>query len=776
LSFNRYIKKCIHPAIPILVAVVMASCSPTRYVPENSYLLSRSRLETSQNNPSKDQLQSYIIQKPNKKLLGIRFHLFLYDLSNINKTKWPHAWLRKIGEEPSIYSPDLTKTSLAQLKQYLEDKGYYHAQVYDTVIFKGRNAKVKYTINPNAPYHITKISYSFEDTSLASKILPDTLNSLLRRGMRFDKPVLQQERIRIEAMLKELGYFRFSKEYIFYNATVRPEDGTVSLEMNVKEFVEGEPDPRTKIKMHPRYRIGDVNIIPNFSNTATSGNVASSGPVTFDTTRYQNLRFLYHNKSNLRPSIIAYNNEIHPGAYYKLSNVNRTYRNLSELNIVRFTNITFREKDTLVAPGSDKYLDCRIELTQKKLQSYQTEIAGTNSTGDLGVRGNLLYQNLNLFRGAEVFNMKITGAIESLEKQTKGKFRSMKEIGIESSILFPIFLSPIKFQNFVSRHAPKTSLSTSLNYQSRPDFTRSIANASYAYTWNGGKHLTWTLCPIELNYIQIFESHSSSEFLDSIKTTPLGYSFTDHVINVARYGFELNNQTIGKSKDFIFMKFNIESAGNILNLVDKNINKDSEVPRKLFKVPYFQYMRSDVDFRYYNIIDKNNRFAYRIFVGAGYPYGNSKTLPYEKKYYVGGPNSIRAWSTRDLGPGSYVEPDSVSSLYNYPNKSGDIKIEANMEYRFKVIWKMESALFIDAGNVWEINKDVNKPGAEFNFNRFYKEIAVGSGFGLRFDFSYFLLRLDFGIKLRDPADGWIPVFNKFGLRDLHAKFGIGYPF
>jgi outer membrane protein assembly factor BamA len=202
----------------------------------------------------------------------------------------------------------------------------------------------------------------------------------------------------------------------------------------------------------------------------------------------------------------------------------------------------------------------------------------------------------------------------------------------------------------------------------------------------------------------------------------------------------------------------------------------------LFKVPYFQYLRSDIDIRYYNVIDRQNRFVYRLFLGLGYPYGNSTTLPYEKKYFAGGPNSMRGWSTRDLGPGSFVANDtSNSSVFLYPNKNGDMKIEANIEYRFKVVWKMEGAIFVDAGNIWAIRKDLEKPGAEFAWNRFYKEIALSSGLGARFDFSFFLLRLDFGIKLREPfplenGSNWIPVFKDFRLSDFHLKFGIGYPF
>jgi outer membrane protein assembly factor BamA len=761
----------------VLVVVVLSSCSPAKYVPKGDYLLSRNHLKTAQKSVAEDQLKSYIIQKPNKRIVGVRFYLFLYNLSDITKERGINNWLRKIGEEPVVYNPELTKSSTGQLKQFLENKGYYHAEVHDSVVFKGRNAKVTYNTKSNDPYRIKHITYFFEDTGLTSLILPDTLNSLLKRGMKFDKDVLQQERIRIETLLKEQGYFRFSKEYIFYDATIHAEENSVDLVMSIKEFVEGMPDPHTKVKRHPKYLIGDVYVYPDIANLST-GNITATAQTSFDTTFFQGQYFLNSSKPNLKPAVITNNSYIIPGQYYKLSNVNTTYRNLSELSIVRYTNITFKERDTIPSLESDRLLDCRIELTQKKAQSYQPEITGTNSAGDLGIRGNLLYQNLNLFRGAEVFNLKITGAIEALTRQSKGKYKSMKEIGAETSIVFPKFFSPLRLESFVKKYSPKTSISVSYNYQSRPDYTRSIANSSFSYRWSGNKYLTHTLWPMELNYIRIYANRSSSSFLDSIDSTPLGYSFKDHVINVARYGFELSNQSIGKSRNFIFTRFNIESAGNLVNLYNNIFDSNnSGAPNKLLKVPYFQYLRGDVDFRYYKVIDKQNRFVYRLFIGLGYPYGNSKNLPYEKKYFAGGPNSMRAWVTRDLGPGSDT---SRISLFGFPNKNGDIKLEANIEYRFKVIWKMEGAIFLDMGNIWAIRKEIDKPGAEFDWNRFHKEIAVGSGIGARFDFSFFLLRLDFGIKLRDPAlpenNRWIPVFKEFGLHDLHFTFGIGYPF
>jgi len=773
---HRNIIKSIIRGISAGIILLAVSCTPTKYVPKGDYLLSKSRLETKKkSNDPDEELKSYILQKPNKRMLGARFYLFLYNLSNIKKEKWPHNWLRKIGEEPVIYSRDLTKASTNQLTQYLQNKGYYNATVADSVHFRGGNAFVNYQVEFKEPYRIRNITYFFEDTGLMAYVLPDTVNSLLYKGMRFDKDILQQERVRIENLLKEHSYFKFSKEHIYYDAAVEPTENRVDLIMHIKEYTEGLPEPYSKVRYHPKYKIRNVYVYPNFSDAlGLNGRINAA----YDTTLYRNLNFLTSGKANLKPNAVANRNYIIPGSYYKLNDVTRTYRNLSALSIVRFTNISFKETDTVPEFRMEKNLDCRIELTYKKLQAFQVQIAGTNSSGDLGVRGNLLYSNYNLFRGAEVFNLRLTGAIESLENQTNGAYESMKEIGAETSIVFPKFFSPFKLEGFVKKFAPKTSISVSYNFQSRPDFTRSIANSSFSYNWKSNKYLSHTIWPLELSYVQIYEDNSNKKFLDSIRRTPLGYSFIDHVINSARYSVELNNQAIGKSRDFFFARFNIESAGNLLHLANSSIDpRDTAHSYKLFSVPYFQYLLGDIDLRYYNVIDKQNKFVYRLFLGVGYPFGNQKALPYERKYFSGGPNSIRAWNTRDLGPGS----DTTSNAFSFfPNKNGDIKIEANIEYRFKLIWKIEAALFVDAGNVWEIRENSEKPRAVFAWNRFYKEIAMGYGFGARIDFSFFLLRLDVGIKLRDPSlpenDRWFPGYSNFGLNDLHWKFGIGYPF
>jgi hypothetical protein len=760
----------------VVIFCLLPSCSPGRRIPQDSYLLNKNKIEIRQKNISSEELNRYILQKPNKKVLGVRFHLWLFNMAKPEKTKGINGWLKKIGEEPVVYNPEFTKKSNGQLKQFLENKGYHFAEIEDTTIYRGINAIVTYSVVPNEPYRITSIRYIIEDTTIVLPVLGDTVRSLIHKGEIMDMAVLQQERQRIETFMKNNGYFRFSKEYIHYEARVIPSTLNVDLTMIIKEFVEGEPDPKTKLRPHRRYRINRIYVNPNHSPLDLTG----PAPSVFDTTFYDGIWFLHHGNPKIKYDVILDKNRLHEGNYYNLDDVDKTYRNFSSLGLFRFVNINFKEVDTLPAYGNDRYLDCSMDLARRRVQSYQAELVGTNSSGDFGARGNIVYQNWNLFRGAEILNLRITGAIEGLKNRTNDKYKAMREFGGEGKLSFPKFLAPFRMEKFVSKYTPKTAVTAAYNFQNRPDYTRSIANLSISYLIQGEKYFTHAFWPIELNYIQIYEDLSDKAFLDSIRNTYSGYSFEDHMITVIRYGLEFNSQKLGKRSDYIFTRVNLESAGNLLNLLNNAFHSEKiEGQYQLLNVPYFQYLRGDLDFRYYNIIDPLNKLVYRLFFGLGYPYGNSTALPFEKKYFSGGPNSIRAWSTRDLGPGSYVRPES-DTVFNYPNQVADIKLEANFEYRFRLFWKFEGAFFIDAGNIWAIRPEDEREGALFEWNRFYKEIAIGTGLGIRLDFNFFLIRGDFGLKLRDPAlpEGkrFIPTNRGVKTNDLKFQFGIGYPF
>lgn len=758
-------------------------------MPEEKYLLSKNKIKIEDKSISKDEIKGYLKQIPNKKILGLKFHLFLYNLSNINKEKWPHGWLRRIGEKPVILDQNITGTTNTHFRQYLENKGYYHSEVNDNVKLRRNNAIVTYEIKPNEPYYVNSVNYLFEDFTLASIIIADTSNSLLMSGMLFDKEILQQERIRIENLLRNNGYYKFSKEYVYFEAQKVNDKPKVDLTVILKEYQEGAQDQKTKVRYHKKYRINNIFVYPNYKSALTREFLSDM----HDTTYYNNIYYLYNENPKIDFNIINNASFLTPGQYYNQSNVTQTYNKLSSLSLFKFINISFNEleRDKYRTEG-DYLVDCNIELTKRQVQSYQFEIVGTNSSGDFGVRGNLLYNNRNLFRGAETFNMKLTGAYEAIQKVSATGISNILELGTEFRINFPKFLLPVKSEKFVKRYAPKTTVTLSYNYQARPDYKRTIANSSFGYNWKGRTYMKYSVFPLVINYVQL--PFKSDEFTELISGTYMEFSYEDHLIAGNRLSFEFINQEIGKTKDFTFLKFNIESAGNILYGISnlREADKDTISGYSVFNVPYSQYIKTDIDLRHYNIITPSNSLIWRIFVGCAYPYGNSSGLPFEKKYFSGGPNSIRAWRTRELGPGSYLD----TSRSVIPNTMADIKLEANLEYRFNILklysnLKLEGALFMDVGNIWAINPKDDRPDALFDFNKFLGEIAVGTGFGTRFDLGFFLIRLDFGFKLRDPSfskNKWLldnELLNseeyrdrqdKYNYRVWNLQFGIGYPF
>ena len=757
----------------VTIIVVVSSCSLTKHVPENKYLLDKYEIKTDNGKIDKDEIKNYVRQQPNKKILGMKFHLSVYNLSRKDKDNWINRWLRSIGEEPVIFDKYARQKSASQIQLYLRNKGYYNSSVRDTTLLKKQKATNSFNITLNEPYRIRSINYKFEDSTLESYIFSDTAASLLKRGQLFDVDVLSEERERIEFLLKNKGFYNFSKEYIFFNADSSAASNQVDFTMVIKKFTEALSPEEFHEIAHPRYKIGQVYINTDYKPREVMSNDEQYF-ASLDTTITDNIHIIFSGEPGIKPSVATSVCYIIPGQFFQLNNVNRTYRHISSLQLFRLITIDFRDSRNTDKEGA-RLLDCHIDLAQFTLQSFAAEVEGTNSSGNIGAAGNLIYQHRNLFTGAENFDMKLKGAVETIKETREYNFGNMIEFGAEASLRFPKFLLPFHTEQYIRQFSPFTRLSVAYNYQRRPDYVRTIANASFSYNWRGNRYLTHSLSPVELNLVKI--PYKSQQFIDWLEGKYIYYSYQPHLITVTSYSVVYSNQNIQKSTDFVYVRFNGESAGNLLYSVYKAGGvDDSDGSYALFNTDFSQYVRGDIDFRFYNIVDENNSFVYRIFAGAGYPYKNSTALPFEKKYFSGGANSIRAWQVRNLGPGSYKDPDPGY----YPNQTADIKLEANLEYRFKMFWLLEGALFIDAGNIWSITSIDDREGALFEWNKFYKDIAIGTGFGARFDFSFFIFRLDLGIKAMDPAaaqgNKWIIGSRRLTRNDLTLNLGIGYPF
>ncbi len=761
----------------ILFLYALSSCSPVKYVPEDQYLLDRYRIKVREGKVKKDEIRNYVRQKPNKRVLGIRFHLGMYNLSNKDSDRGLSNWLRKIGEEPVIYDEFLAEKSVDYLKTYLNNKGYYNSIVKDTVQLKRKRARIQYNIEAYEPYKINSIKFKCTDSILAKDFFPDTINTVIKTGDNFDLDILEDERKRIEENLKNRGYYSFNKEFVFFQADSSAKNMEVDLVLNIHQAQQKDSNNIVYKTHHKKYKINRVYVFTNFDQKEALS-LGDDYYKDLDTTYLDGIYYITKGQDKLNKRVINQSNFIQENEFYSLGDVNRTYKHLNSLRLFKIINIQFDKIDSLQNDTSIVgYVDCNMKLTKYYLQSYTVELQGTNSYGNIGVGGSFLYQHRSLFGGAEITDFRINGAIEKIDEKNVAGNDYTTELGANVGISIPKFILPIfKAEKFSKKYSPKTQITAGYNYQDRIDYRRSITNMSYGYFWDGNRYLKHSVKLLELNAIEL--PYASPEFKNYIDSTYLRSSYNNHLISVSNYTLIYNNQDIKKTRDFYFLRLSTEISGNILAGISElsDAPKDENGSYTVLGIPFSQYAKFDIDLRYYDVIDNSKTIAYRLFGGIGIPYGNSISLPFEKMYFSGGANSIRAWNVRDLGPGSY----SGGSATRFPNQTGDIKLEANLEYRFKMFWLLEGALFLDAGNIWNLNSDEFEGGL-FRKDEFFKEFAVGSGAGARLDFSFVIVRLDLGIKLRDPAlpenERWI-IGNR-NLRwedDFTINIGIGYPF
>ena len=773
----------------------MTSCNITRNIPEGKYLLNKTSIKVDSKDISPDDLELYLRQKPNKRIVGFRFHLRVYNSANPYKYKGFSKWLKTIGEEPVVLDTFLTTQGKKNIGLYLQSKGYFQSNVIDTIIYNGKKADILYKVSPKTPYTIRKITYVVEDTALYRLTLRDTVNSLVSRGKRLDRDLLQEERSRLQSYLQNSGYYFFSRDFVTFTADTSFGKHGVALILNIKNRFKlsetGVKEPLNFLK----YKINKVYFYPNYDARKL---YSLQNTIKIDTVLYNGINFIYPEDPGIVFKVVDQSNLIRPGSIYSDEIVQKTQNNLNSLKLFRMVNIYFTEEiaDTTNKPKTDDFLlfedsekkdsipvgllNCYIQLSTHTLQSYQAEFVGTNTSGAFGAEGNLNYQHKNLFHGAEIFDAKLRALVETVQK-TQGlsnfDFRYSVELGGSVALSIPKFLSPFGSREFIKKYSPRTQISASYNFQRRPDYTRTIASLLFGYNWKNTKYLTHTINPVEISAINL--TNISESFKTQIAGKYLENSYKNQIITLSSYSLTYNNQNLQKTTSYTYLRLNVESSGNILYaLYSKYGTEAIDSTYKIFKTSFSQYLRSDFNLTYHQVIDNNNSFVYRIFAGVGYPYGNSKALPFDKKYFSGGANGIRAWSARSLGPGS-VSVDSVI----YFNQTGDIKLEANLEYRFKIFWQLEGALFIDAGNIWAF-KDEN-PKAIFNIDSFYKQIALGTGSGFRANLGFLTVRFDFGLRLYDPAESntnpnlnkWVFLRDRgYTWSDWTFNFGIGYPF
>lgn len=765
--------------IMLLSVLFLASCSQTRFVPEQEYLLNKVNLEIDDPEIKKEEAKSFLRQKENYKILGfVKFYLILYNLSSKKKTD---DWLKRIGEAPQLYDEVMTERSIEQLQQYMDNKGFYRAQISSKVKFddKKQKAELKFNVKTGDQYTIKKVTYHFVTPELKEIFYNDSVSYSMRQGDAFDFYVLEKQQKKIVDLYRNNGYFYFSKNQVRGIADTTLYEKQVVLDMYIGESRTSQLDS-TKI-LKPYYLNNFYYLIMpgNTPVTATRENIEPFS----DTLQWDN-SYLYLTKQiKYPPNLFNRTNQMRSGDLFQNKEVENTFNGFNRLRQFRFVDIQFSET---YAEQDSNLLDCNIRLAPLNKQSTSFDIEGTNTSGNLGVAGNIYYQHRNLFKGAEVFQLRLKGATERMRRQIDGKSENFntKEFGAETNLIIPKLLGPGKYIKSFEKNLPKTVINVGYNYQRRPEYTRTISTLKFGYDWKTTQDVRHIWNILDLNLVRLYEF--DEDFINSIKDLYIKSSFTDHFIFAMNYSFIYNNQRINSSKNYTYARLNVESAGNALWLLSElsgrsksqvvdSITNETRYYYKIFNTQFAQYIKSDIEVRRAIRLDKYNSLVGRGFAGVGVPYGNSTVLPFEKQYFSGGANGIRAWQVRSLGPGSYKAPAG-----SYPNQSADIKLETNLEYRFSLLGAMEGALFLDAGNIWSINKNDNREGALFKLTKFYKQFAVGTGTGLRYDLNYFILRVDVGMKLRDPSNEvghkWIIGDRKLTGDDFVLSFAIGYPF
>ncbi len=748
--------------IIILFLLLMSACSLTKSVPQGSYLVHKVDVITDKAIIKKNELVPYIKQTPPHKTFGlIPFPLYLYNWAGNDSTRWINRFLHRVGTAPEIYSETQTYRTEREMEKMLINKGYMQAEVKAKETFTGKKVKIEYFVEPGTPKIIGSINYQIPDSAVASYIYQDTAQSVIKVDALLDRSVMDEERSRITNTLRNNGYWAFNKDNINYLADTSRYSSDVGLTLRI-------PDNELAEKA---FTIGQVYFHTNYNPMMDEQELA----IKPDTVDYEQCKVINRGERYIRESTLWENNFIIPGALYSDKAVDITYGAFSRLQILKNVIIRFENPDTLL-----QTVDCHILLTPGHNQNLQTEIEGTNSDGDLGFAASVTYQHYNIFKGSETLTTEVRGGYENISSNVENIVQNnYMELGLKAEISFPKFLFPFLSAERKRKFRATTGFAASYNYQHRPEYTRVIAGGSWNYKWVDRRDMSrHRLDFIDVNYVYL--PYRSESFIDSIiSQNPVTYaSYKDHLITRTGYNYYKSNLNPSiRNRDVYTLRVNTEIAGNILagiaRLADfKKVDNDYT----LFGLRFEQYWKLDLEYAYTKVFTPKNSIAFRVAGGVAVPYGNSDVMPFEKRYYSGGANSVRGWSVRTLGPGIY---HSDNSNLDYFNQCGDIRFDANVEYRTKLFWKLEMAAFVDAGNVWTIRDYPGQKGGLFEFNEFYKQIALAWGLGVRLDFDFFLLRLDLGFKAFDPSKSgdlrWAikkPLAR--GNQTLH--FAIGYPF
>ena len=704
----------------LALPLVLGACSASKYVPEGEYILNKMEVKSDLEGYDAGALKQYVRQKEKPKL----FSLFKNPFS----------------KKPVIYDSLQARLTCQDLLQAMQNQGYMHAGIQLFTTKKGKKLDATYLLHPGEPFLIGKVEYDVEDEQIQQLLqLDKPENQQLKPGMRFTVETLDNERKRITNLLTDDGYFRFHKDFIQFSADTIAGQKDIAVTLHLMKYKANSNAPEVD---HPRYTVRNINFLSNDSD-----------------------------RIHLRHQVLLNATALRENEPYSASALQRTYNNFARLQAVKYTNIRFAE-----VPDSN-LLDCNIQISTNKPSTIAFQPEGTNTAGDLGAAASLTYTNRNLFRGSEQLSVELRGAYEAITGLEGYQDQNYTEYSVETKLVFPRFVAPFLSRNFRRRQTASSELSVSWDLQNRPEFHRRVFSTAWRYRWSEPRHhLSWRYDLLDLNYVYMpwISATFKQDYLDNAdsRNAILRYNYEDLFIMKMGLGLSYSDGVDA-------VRVNVETSGNVLSAVSKvlGFKTNAEGQRTFINIAYAQYAKFDFDYTHLMQFDKRNALALHAGIGVAYPYGNSTVLPFEKRYFSGGANSVRGWGVRELGPGKFKGTDG---RIDFINQTGDLKLDLNAEYRTSLFWKFEGAAFIDAGNIWTLRNYEDQPGGQFKFSEFYKQIAAAYGLGLRLNFDYFILRFDMGMKAINPAyetqeEHWAIVHPKLS-RDFAFHFAVGLPF
>lgn len=720
-------------------AVLSFSCSTTRVLGDGQFRLADNKVVVDNDRKfNTKEIESYIKQKPNSYIIfGWNPFLNIYNWSGKNADKGINKFLRKIGTAPVVYQPSQVEASVENINRHLEYLGYYGSDVRSEVRVNGKRVTVTYSVTLGRRYRIGNVSFAVPDGEFKEDFYADTAAVSIRPDDFLSEDALEKETERAASMFRRKGYFGFTKNYFSFEADTLARRDTADLLMTVKEYTRNQTAEYAR--PHRKYFFGDVSIS-------------------------------YDNDLKFNDRVLKNICTIRPGAMYDEREVNTTYSRLSALRLFSGVNVALNPRDSGI-------VDCDISLTKSRTQGFKVNLEGsTNSTGLIGISPQVSYYHKNIFHGGQWLNLGFLGNF-----QFKYDDRSVKsnEFGVSAGLSFPEFLG-LPNSIFHGPSVPRTEINASYNYQNRPEYTRNMISTSYGYSGSlrNGKFF-YQFYPIQAKIVRL--TNLDPNFYTTLSGNPfMRDAYQNHFdVGSGLVAYYTTSTALVPKETYEYARLQLDASGNVLSLFNKAMKSDEYGSRLIWNTPYSQYIRTELTLGKTFVFGKNGgqALAIRLLGGVGYAYGNSSTIPFEKQFYSGGANSMRGWQARSLGPGN----SKADTTFVIPSQTGDVKLEANLEYRFPMFWKLCGAVFTDVGNIWTLKETDGDDGSHthFDLKNLAASLAADWGIGLRVDLNFLILRLDMGMKVYDPSldtARWRSPSQWLKKDGYTLHFGVGYPF